>query len=87
MPQTSEEQLAEIRKKISRMGMYDAPGVIMIALWAYGKFTEEPFHPLFENQLVMNGLLIVGAVIVGTCLVQVIKLSIEASKIQKQNNL
>ncbi len=89
MNTTPEEQLKEIEKKIMLMGRLDIPGIIMIALWAYAKYAAngEPFHPLLNNQIVVNGLLIVGGVILGLCAIQVVKLSLEKSRIKNEHNI
>ena len=71
------------------MGILDAPGVIMIALWGYAKYgaNGKPFLPLLKNETVVNNLLIFGVLIVALCGIQVIKLSLKMSELKKKHTL
>ena len=83
---STEEKIKAVEKKIMMMGIYDAPGMLMIALWAYARFASdgEPFHPLLSNPLVVNGLLFAGVAIVAVCGIQVVRLSLEKAELKKE---
>ncbi len=79
-------KIKALDKKIILMGVIDMPGTLLIGLGLYGKFAENEnaFHPLLNNQLIVDTMIAAGAVIMCCCGYKILKLSREKNKLIKQ---
>ena len=63
--ESNEEELVGIKKKIIKTQLIGTPGAILIGLGLYGMFgaNGDAFHPLLNNEVFVQRILIIGAVI------------------------
>lgn len=83
-----QDRIKAIEKEIVKVGVIDAPGSIMVGLGLYAKFAAkgDAFHPILNNQRVVDLLLTVGALIMIWGSYKVITLAREKSELQKKQN-
>jgi len=62
---SNEEELIATKKKIVKTQIIGAPGAILIGLGLYGMFgaNGDAFHPLLNNEVFVERILIIGAAI------------------------
>ena len=83
-----EDRVDEIKKEIIKVSIIDTPGSIMVGLGLYGKFGAEgnAFHPLLNDQTIVNGLLIIGGAIMIWGVIKITSLSRESAKLKERIN-
>ena len=79
-----EERVKEIEKEISKVSIIDFPESIMLGLSLYAKFgtNGDAFHPLLNNKLVVNIMLITGAATMIWCGNKILTLSKEKTSLK-----
>lgn len=82
-----EQRIREIDRQIIVISAIDAPGTILLGLGLYGKFAAdgEAFHPLLNEQAVVNSMLLLGLVIMIWCGGRILKLSKEKAELKNRN--
>ena len=84
-----EESVKKIDREIIKISIIDAPATLMVGLGLYAKFgaSGEAFHPLLDNEPLVNIMLGVGAIIVFWGGYRVFTLGREKAKLIKESNL
>lgn len=88
MPLSPEEELKALEKRIVRVSIIDAPGMIALGLGLFALFGNNPggLHPLLENSTVATGLLIFGVAISTWSVTQIIAIVRRRSELQGKPN-
>ena len=76
----------EFNKKVTTIAIIDMPASVMIGLGLYGKFAADgdAFHPLLNDAVIINSLLILGGVIMSFCACKLVLLTIQKNKLKNQ---
>lgn len=84
-----EDKIKEIDKKITKVSVIEMPGSIMIGLGLYSKFSAngDAFHPLLNNESVVNIMIAIGVVIMIWGGYNIYTLSKEKMKLKNEHNL
>lgn len=86
--QNEQNKLAEINKKLVKVQVLDLPGPLLLGLAFYAKFgTNDPFHPLLKNELVLMAMFIIGGVISLWGVLKATKLAKQKQKILKGEDI
>lgn len=85
MPLDPKEEIAGLRKSMSRIALLEAPGTILLALALYGKFgaNGNAFHPALNDPAVTTGMAIIGGVIVAWGTLKAIAIARRIASIQR----
>ncbi len=85
----AEARVKKIERDIVITGIIDAPGSILVGLGLYAKFAAngDAFHPLLNNQDVVNLMLAVGGAILIWGAVRSVSLVIEKGRLQREFDL
>lgn len=88
MPGNPEEELKELDKRMVRVSIIDAPGMIALGLGLFAKFGGNPgsLHPLLEDSGISTGLLIFGGAVAAWSATQMIAIAQRRRAIQSQRN-
>ena len=83
------DKIKQIDKKMTLVGLYDAPGVIMLGLALHAKFSanSQPVLDMLNNPDVVNLFLVIGGLIIVWGGSRVFTLSCEKAKLLKATNL
>jgi hypothetical protein len=74
----------ELRRKLLRIQILEAPGPILIGLAIYGKYAMgNAFHPMLNDSTFTTGMLVVGGVIIVLFLPQFIRLAMRISALER----
>jgi hypothetical protein len=84
----SVERINEIQKEIRNIAIMDFPASILVGLGLYGKFgsSGNAFHPLLNDQNVVNGMLIIAAAIMIWGSIKIISLLKERAQLKEKAN-
>jgi len=84
-----QDKIKEIEKKITMVGIYDAPGAIMIGLALHAKFAAngKPLLEILNNPDVVNTFFVVGSLIMAWGGYSLFTLSREKSKLLNAKNV
>lgn len=83
------QRIKEIEKEITKVGIIDAPGAIMVGLGLYAKFSAngDAFLPILNDSSVVNAMLAVGSAIMVWGGYRIYTLGREKAKLQNEPNL
>ena len=86
--ESSKEELVAIKKKIVKTQLIGAPGAILIGIGLYGMFgaNGDAFHPLLNDEVFVQRIIIIGAAIEMWQFYVLIPLLKRQSKLAKNKN-
>ena len=83
-----QNKIAELNKKIVKVQILDIPGPLLLGLAFYAKFgTNDPFHPLLKNDLVLMSMCIIGGMISLWGVLKATKLAKQKQKVLKGEDI
>ncbi|MFO1347597.1 MAG: hypothetical protein U1F12_03300 [Pseudomonadales bacterium] len=86
--ENEQKKLSEINKKLVKVQILDIPGPLLLGMVIYAKFgTNEPFHPLLKNELVLMAMFIVGGMISLWGILKATKLAKQKDRVLKGENI
>lgn len=85
----AEERISKIDRDIVMTGVIDAPGSILVGLGLYAKFAANgnAFHPLLNNQDLVNLMLAIGGAILIWGGVRSVLLVLEKGRLKRHFDL
>ena len=85
MPLDPTEEITQLRSRLRRVAILDAPGAILLGVALYGKFGAdgEAFHPLLNDPTVTTGMAIIGGIIVAWGAAQTISITKRIANIER----
>jgi hypothetical protein len=84
-----EDRIKKIEKEITKVSIIDSPGSIMVGLGLYAKFSAngDAFHPILNNESIVNVMLTLGAAIMVWGGYKIFTLTREKASLKNKYNL